>query len=265
MHPAAERHWRTVVDLQIAIVKHAELEDRNGLHRDAQLDGGSTVRRIFGVDANTHRLLEREQAGVGAARDHPIDGCADDLRLLREREARQRGRSQAGDIAGGDDAITHGGVELRHDLVAGTFSGIGHLGGLQIDAGCSRIDRDGGRCDADQRPEQHQEEERGFKRESTTNDMQVRRHFQPSAAWTKTRHTTLQRQARPVDDGRGTLVTAEPALVCGRAFGVGRCGALRVAGSGGLQVGLGRASNVPCPSIRQRSRQSGSAFVSLCF
>ena len=96
VHPAGECHRRPIVDLEILLVEHAELEDRNGLRIDAEDDPRRVVKRIPGGDVEVDPLVEGVESGERPVRNGADQRGTDPLGVhLLEGESRQGGGATA--------------------------------------------------------------------------------------------------------------------------------------------------------------------------
>ena len=126
VHPTGERHRRTVVDLQVLLVKHAELEQGDRLRVDGDHRVGAIGPRVVGVHRDVELLVEAEQSGIRAARDRLRDRRADARATDADRESRDGRGGESRELGVRDGAVLDVGLELRHDVIG---AGLGRVGG----------------------------------------------------------------------------------------------------------------------------------------
>ena len=167
MHPALHVEPRAVGDLQVLLVEHAELEDRDrgSLHR---YDGAARVTQaVGGASGDVVVAYQRVQARIRTAVHRFLRGPA--VRQYchgRDGKSRHDRPCQRVELGLRDEPVGHLGRELLHDVVGRGLSRVRRAGISVVVVG--RSGRRGHAADGEDAEdrEQQQDEQRRFEREA---------------------------------------------------------------------------------------------------
>ena len=156
------------MDLEVALVEHAELEQRDRLGVDGDDRGAAVARGVRGGRTDVDLLVQAVETGVGAFADHLVHRAPDSRGGRRGiGEAGDRRRRHRRQLGVGQDAVADVGGELRHDVVGAGLGGVDHPGPAVVDAARALHHQHRRHAGADQRGQQHQEDQRRLQREAT--------------------------------------------------------------------------------------------------